>query len=459
MIRRFLSAALLAGLLAGSGAPARAESVDLTLDEARRLAMQAALAGNVGLAADLAAVLLKEDPEDPAALLAMSTALLARGEWDEAYRNSRLAFRLSEDERTRYNAARVASTAAVADRRLLHAQFWLRRAADVAPDKVSRGKAERNFRLLRSETPFSYRFDASLTPSSNVNGGADSPYNVIDGVPLVGLLSGSAQALSGYVGQSNLRLSYRIDESAESITTLNAGLFLKHVWLSDEAKAQAPGYDADRLNATSLSFGLSHAMKVGERPGTLMRFDAGMRQHWQGGNHSYIALTFGTLYTRLLTEKLRLTAQAQGEKRFYTEDDNGFVASASAGLSYRFGNGDRLSATVGYTDSTTPRITFDSRTWVGRVSYALGKPVLSMNLSAGIGASLTDYPDYSLGFIPVPGGRQDEAIFFDIDATFTNIEYAGFSPSLRVRRTLTDSNVSRFDTEEWAVSVGIESNF
>ena len=52
-----------------------------------------------------------------------------------------------------------------------------------------------------------------MTPSSNVNGGADTPYNIIDGVPLVGTLSAGAQALSGWIGQTSLNVGYRLRRS------------------------------------------------------------------------------------------------------------------------------------------------------------------------------------------------------------------------------------------------------
>lgn len=458
MKMRLLIAALFALPFCGP-APA-AEKLSFDLPEARRLAVLTGLSGNGPAAAMLAGELLRRDPGDGAALLAMAMAHLTRAEYRAAHAASRRAFRNTDDPEYRYQAARVAAISALAGERRLQSQFWLRRAADMAPTPADRAKIERQFAALRAETPWSYRFDLSVTPSSNVNGGADSAYNIIEGVPLVGILSGSAQALSGYVAQGNARFGYRFHRTKTTQTSVTGALFVKRVWLSDEAKATAPGYDAGRLGVVSLDLGLSHSLAAGPaKHGAMLKFDIGLRDYWQDGKRSYTAMTGAALFTRKLGERFRFTGQLSAQRRFYSGGGHGFAGSANAALSHTFGNGDRLTAMVGYTASDTPVITFDSHGYVGKISYALGKPVLTMDLSAGIGASRTEYPDYSLGFIPVPGGRVDDALFLDIDATFTGIEYAGFSPSLRLRRTITSSNVSRYDTNEWAVSVGIQSNF
>ena len=260
------------------------------------------------------------------------------------------------------------------------------------------------------------------------------------------------------VFQASGNYSYRFRETETSQTEVTAALFVKRVVLSEEAKAQAPGYDPARLGVTALDLGLSHAMRVG-KPGTLLRFDLGIRDYWQNKARSHTAIVGGAMYSRMLGEKLRFTGRLSVEDRYYTNGADGFVGSVNAGLTYTFGSGSRLSAVLGYSESETPMFILDSRSVVGKITYTLGKPIKSVELSAGIGASYTDYPDYTLFFIPVPGGRQDEGLFMDIDATFTSIEFAGFSPSMKLRRSITESNVSRFNTSEWAVSVGIESNF
>jgi len=295
-------------------------------------------------------------------------------------------------------------------------------------------------------------------PSSNVKGGSDSAYNISDGVPYVGVLSADAQALSGYVAQARLRASYRLHMSDRHRTLVSTDVYTKRVTLTKDAKAAAPLFDPDTLNATALSFGLVHSRQVGAE-GTLVGLHGGTRFYWQDETLAYTALTAGASAQTTVAPRLVLSGNLSYESRAYEGGGDGEIKRIGAGLTYTFGNGNRLTGEIAAQDSATPVVTFDSRALTGKLSYALADPIWSMLLSAGIGASFTDYPDYSLGIIPVPGGRQDDAVFFDLEATFADLEFAGFSPSLKVRHTTTNSNVSRYDTAEWAVSLGIRSNF
>ena len=449
------------GLLIGLSlfcTPGFAQEQELTLPQARELALRAATSGNVGVALALSEELLRHDPSDSAAHFAQATGRLSMGDWENAYRSGRLAFRHSDSPEHKYQAARITAVAALGQDRTTATQFWLRRAADLAPSQSERDRVYRNYQVLQAKNPWRYRFDASITPSSNVNGGSDSAFNIIEGVPLVGYLSPSAQALSGWVGQTNAALSYRLRNNDKSQTLLHGSFYAKQVRLSDEAKLKAPTFQADSLAATSVELALSHTVALAE-PGSALRFRAGMRDYWQGGQRNYQAALGSVFYLTPISPKVSFSGLVGVEERKYTNGGHGHVTNANIGLSYVLPNGDNLRGVVQLTDSNNPIAVFDNRVVSGKLTYTLAKPVKSVKLSAGIGASLTDYQNYSIGFIPVPGGRQDESLFLDLDATFTQVEYAGFSPSLRVRRQQTTSNVSRFSTSEWAVSVGIKSNF
>lgn len=437
---------------------AAAAEYTFDLPQARQIALQAALTGNNRVALSLADKLLHLNPNDSAAHLVVATVQLGNTNWDAAYKTSRRAFRFAESDVDKYQAARLSAVAAMGDERVLATQFWLRRAGDLAPNIVERRRVERQYRILQSENPWRYRFDLSVTPSSNVNGGSETPYNIIDGVPLVGYLSPDAQALSGWVGQTNITASYRLRRTDRSQTSLTSALYIKRAALSDEAKRFAPNYDAGALSQTSFSLGLSHTIALAQ-PGALLTFSGGLRQAWQAQSPSYLATNANIAYRRPLGKNLTFSGNLGVETRDYQAGGTGQTNSANLGLSYRFGNGNTLSAAVQASEATTQNPVFDNWSTLGKVSYALAKPIKTVRISTSLGIGLTDYQNYQLGFIPVPGGRQDEATFIDLDATFTGLEFAGFSPSLRLRRQRTTSNVSRFTTSEWAVSAGIETNF
>lgn len=445
-------------LAEATDAGAAADPLSFDLPRARVLAIRAAMAGQSDVALSLSSQLLERDPFDPAALLAEATARLSRGETDIAYRSGRLAFRHAEDKGVKFQAARVAAVAAAAEDRVLPTQFWLRRAGDVAPNRVERRRVERQYRILQSHNPWRYRFDASVMPSDNVNGGADTPYNIIEGVPLVGLLSADAQALSGWVAQTNVDVSYRLRATADSRTQLTAGFYTKRAWLSDEARAAAPDFDAGTLSATTLSFGVDHRRALSDT-GTVLGMSAGLRRNWQAGETLHWGTALGMNLRHPLGKRLSFNGNLQREDRFYGSGTQGYVNSAGLGLSWRMTNGARLHGTLSLTETKAERSFYDSHSVFGRLTYQFARPVATLDLAASIGGGVARYPDYSFVLFGHTDGRRDETVFFDIDARLTELEYAGFSPTVRLRRQRTTSTMTRYSTSEWALKLGVESNF
>ena len=446
-------------IIANAVVPAQSETLKFTLPEAREIALRASVSGQPGMALTLTQQLLAKDPNDSTAHLATGTAHLSLGRWKDAYRGGRLAFRHSDTQVEKFQAARVTALAAMADNRTMLSQFWFRRAGDLAPTEADRNRIKQQFRVVQSRSPWNFRFNFSSTPSSNVNGGSEVSYNIIDGVPLVGILSADAQALSGLVSQGSVRGSYRFAASARSQSFVTASVFHKAVMLSDDARRAAPNFDATTLNATSLDVGLSHARLVSADNNTLVKADIGARSYWRGDVLTYRALTAGGEVQHKISPQLTFTGALSGELRQYDGGGEGRIGTATLGLSYGFKNGNRISGFLSTSKSMTPIVTFDSRSVTGKLNFSLGKPVLSVLWSAGIGFTQSRYDDYRLGFIVVPGGRQDDTVFMDLEARFIGVEYAGFSPSVKLRRTRTDSNITRYDTNEWALSFGINSNF
>ncbi|KMW56268.1 hypothetical protein AIOL_001220 [Candidatus Rhodobacter oscarellae] len=466
-------AALAIGISGGAVPAQPAQQLTFTLPEARALALQAAMGGRPDVALSLTQQLLDQDPEDAQAHLARSAAFLAKRDWGAAYKGGRMAFRFAQTKDQKFQAARVTSTAALGGERQMLSQFWMRRAGDLAPTEVDRKKIEQQFNYLKAKSPWNLRFRFGATPSSNVNGGADSAFNTIDGAyiylangqgeiigvaPLpAGTLSPSAQALSGVVTRASVFASYRLNRTETSQTHLTGHLSAREVFLSQEAKDFAPGFDAGLLSEQNLSLGFAHSRALGDA-GSILGLRSTLKRHMQGGAHSFHAISAGASLRHPLSDALTFDAGFNHEARKYGRGGNGEVQSANLGLTYRFANGNKLSGALFGTQNATPNIVLENDTIAAQLRFSLGEPVLSMLLSAGLGYAETHYPNYWVG-VPVPGGRKDEAVFFDINATFTKLEYAGFSPSVKLRRKRTDSNVSRFDTAEWALSFGLQSNF
>jgi hypothetical protein len=243
--------------------PLSAQTLSLSLDEGRVAARQAALSGQFQLARDFALALTDANPDDRAALVVLAAVQPQLG----APRDGRLAgaraYRLSDTDDTRYEAARLTALAAANEDRYTLSQLWLRRASVNAPDEEAFEQTQSDYRAIRNLNPWSINLGLSLTPSNNVNGGSETAFNVIDGLPFVGVLSGDAQALSGVAAAADLRLIYAISRQPDSRTSITARAYARAIWLSDDARLIAPTSTNSDFGSQTIEFGFEPSAKSG----------------------------------------------------------------------------------------------------------------------------------------------------------------------------------------------------
>lgn len=456
---RALLGGALAVLLSGPG-PARAEAVELSIPLARGLAEAAIRSGDFALAAQMAQALLAADPEDDFAHYVMAHAARGDARPRAARRSAARAFRYAETDGRRFEAAQMAARGALDAGQFTVAQYWLRRASDVAPTDQARAVAVRDFRAVRQMNPFNFQLRFSVAPSSNVNNGTEDALNVIDGVPVVGLLSPDALALSGTKFSTDFRARYRLHETAERRTELTARVFLRRVALSDEAKDLAPMARNGDYAFNVLEAGLRHDMALGERAGVLSLSGA-LGDITYGGDPYLDYARLDVLHVKPVAGRGRLHYGLGLEARRYdvAPDRPERIAELSLGYAHALASGDRLSLGLSLRGNDVDSTTLLSRGVTARLGYDFGRAFGPVTLSAGLAASYTDYPDYRVATIRVPGGRQDESIAATLDFAFQDIQHAGFQPvvSLKAERTL--SNVSRFETESVSVGFGFRSAF
>jgi hypothetical protein len=139
------------------------------------------------------------------------------------------------------------------------------------------------------------------------------------------------------------------------------------------------------------------------------------------------------------------------------------VISLTGGLTRRLSSGDTLRFTLNLSDTDSDSSQRRYKSVNVRADYqfrdTFGPKGLNAKISAGLAVAHSDYEAY--GFFPIaaPGGRQETSIYADVTAVFQNIDYAGFAPAVTVRAGRKSSNVSRFNTKELSVSLGIQSKF
>lgn len=456
--KAFLILALALGL--ARGGPAPAEDIALSLDQARELAVHALNSGDPGLAMQVAKGLLQADPKDPFAHYVIAAAYARTGQADAGRQSAARAYRYSEPGVERFRSAQMAARMAYAGNHPTLAQVWLRRSAMHAPDDDAEAVVARDYRMLRRQNPWAFRLRVDLRPSSNVNKGADSALQIIDGVPVTGWLSGSAQALSGLIGSVDLSTTYRLRGDADSVTTIGGRLYVQRVALSDAAKSKAPLAANSDFASTFAELSLRHAFAVGDSGTAAVDLAAG--ESWWGGDRSFSYARITGERSWLLRGDAVLVAHALVEDRFraqYSVND-ARVLGVGAELSQPLRNGDRLTWTLALRDTDAQHPNGTSSTASLRIGYAFGKPVGPVRLSGGVVLGYTDYPTFwSAGFIPVPGGRQDRSVYGDLNLFFPDMDYAGFAPMLRLRAGRKTSNDSRYSMREVTVSMTVESKF
>ncbi|WP_235224211.1 hypothetical protein [Octadecabacter dasysiphoniae] len=453
----------LAFLFIWLSSPSLSQTFELSLEEGRVAARQAALQGQFELARDFALALTDADADDRDALIVLAAVQPKLGAARDGRRAGVRAFRLSQTDDERYEAARLTALAAANEERYTLSQIWLRRAAVNAPDERAFRQTQQDYRGVRNLNPWSVRLGFSITPSSNVNGGTDSEFNIIDGVtnpdgtPLVGVFSGAARALPGTIGVADVRLAYDVSRSAQRRTTLGARAYARAVWLNNEARTIAPDSRNSDFGSQILEFSLDHSQRAGV--GTVSA-QALIGASWFGGDLSRTYLRGRLGYAIPVGERTRLSVVGRLESIDLnttfprTNQDR----SLSTTLTHFTDTGNRITAALSVSgqSSEQPNERFESVT--GQITYTWADPIGPIELSVAAGVSLADYRDYTI-LVPVPGGRQDTRIFGSISAVFPGIDYAGFVPVVTLGVQDTQSNVSRFQRDEYSLNIGVRSSF
>ena len=117
------------------------------------------------------------------------------------------------------------------------------------------------------------------------------------------------------------------------------------------------------------------------------------------------------------------------------------------------GDGLYLGATAAASSSDAERLEYGE---VGlRGSYALGRQVMGTSLRFGMNTSFRDY-DVSPHDA---SGRREFKVGAEVTATFGQIDYFGFDPSVSLSASKTSSNIGLYDVNRIELSIGIASAF
>lgn len=443
-------------------------SMTLALPQVRALALDSLRTNKPDLAYKLGRGLLHANSKDPIAHYIIAKALQHKGAPGLARRSAARAFRHSAKKPDRFFAAQLAAQLAYSDNRYTLSQYWLRRSLISAPTPKIHAQTIKDFKRIRAQNPWSVRMKFSFRPSTNVNSGSNFSYLLIDDVPIVGTLSGSAQALSGMVATADIAATYRLRTNAKSTTRLETRFYRRHVFLSQDARDQAPSVGNSDFTATTIEAGISHLIAMGSGRKT---------QGAAGKSYGIVRATFGKswyagspLFTFGKVKLDRALTLTNGQNlRFSGSYEHRSPASAlrtttriyqlRGDYTHKFSGGNSLTAGLVVAKTQSETVNTASTRATGYIAFAPARAFGPAHLSLNIGTSLLDYESYSVGLISVPGGRRDKTIFANLAVTFDKFDYAGFIPTLSIKAQKSNSNISRFDTTELSIAIGIRSSF
>lgn len=405
------------------------------------------------LAKEISLALLQRDPNDVRALIILSRAERDFGNYEQAKDYGKRAWAHAETDVLKFAAALATAQALSSDGARTSSQFWLRRAADVAPDQRLKSIAIRDFRYVRDRNPWTTQFEFGITPSSNVNNGSKSETMEIDGLPYV--LSGDARALSGVEYKLGVETEYSRKISEYTWLYVGASAKGKEYSLSSKAVEQAPNIDESELSyaEAELTFGTTFFPHPNGGP-----IDASMSfgRVWSGGQElSDYARANLQHFKRVGPHRFTFGLSVEDQRRKDAEINSSVSWTGQAVWSKRLENGDTAQLNLAYRDTQSDGPAIAHEAGIAGIRYSFGKPIAG----ARIGLSYTfesrayDQPLYST----TP--REDKKNIFEVSAFLYNLELYGFAPEIGVSLIQNRSNVPLYETEEYGVSINFKSVF
>lgn len=349
----------------------RGGMVRLSLPQAQVYAQLALRKGQPKTAFALTDGLLKADPENGHAHFIRAHALGQMKQYRTGRKSAARAYRAAKTDVQRFEAARLAAELSFAGDRLTASQIWLRRAVHYAPDEATRDRYVTAFRNVRYSNPLHFDLRFSITPSDNVNNGSNSPYNLIEGSPLVGTLSPSAQAISGVVAKTDMQAAYRVQQSEDHETHVSGRVLSREVTFNDPV----PGISGSDISSLRAEMGLRHLWATGKSG--YWRFDLGAGRTWYGRSPYYDFAGLGVQRRQKVGGNTHLTlgthVEQQADKVAPIADAT--VYSAYAGLTYALEGGGHLGAQVQFREIDSDGTNRASQQWSTVLSYTPGREI------------------------------------------------------------------------------------
>lgn len=354
-----------------------------------------------------------------------------------------------------YSAARQAAAVRYTQGKLIAAQWWLRRAANYAPNRAAADLNRSDFQTIREQTGIRSSFEFNISPSSNINNGVrDRVIDIGDNFILV--FPTSSLALSGIEYSAQADIEFKLSQGPRHQTAFDISLYGKTYSLSDDAKRLAPFAKGSDYAEKSAIVGLTHAV--------LLKPNWGISEARISAGEIYSDRDEIRWFKRLdLSQSIPFGNGQQASATAYVEQQHplrfGEPEATLWGLRTNYqhvfasNNAVGLSLETQVLDADVPTSTY--RYSEVRLTYGLAKPILTLGLAFHAALSFKTYDEFSISL----NGRRDRRTELGVTAVFNQVSFFGFSPSISAIAHDTKSNVGLYQTRGTSIKFGFRSRF
>lgn len=453
-LRAFLRRGLALAAFACAAIAGQADELRLTLPEARGAAARLLEAGQPEAALMLAEGVLLGAPRDVPGHLLKAKALRDLGRDTEAVEAARAAWSEADGARDRFfSAMMLAQTRSSAGQKGV-AQYWLRRAAHIAPDEELKAAAIRDFRHVRRMTPWRLSLDLTLEPSDNLNGAPKTNTFTFAGLPFV---NPAAVPLSGMRYGAGIDYVYRFNLGERSRLNLGATLDVERVKFSSAARDKVPGVKNSDYRQDVLGLSLGYERRGAEGL-SLGAARVSVQRHWLAGEPLADSVRLDLSHGRAVMPGLIVGGRVGLEKEWRHDVSTRDSRTSELGLNAtrRFDHG-ALRLDLSYADTESDSRSVARETGRAVLSYGLAKPVKGMLPRLALSYETVEYDMGPSVFWVDP--REDREWGLSLDVTLPDLDYYGFAPEIGVSFRDRSSNYTLYETRSTDLHLGLKSVF
>lgn len=451
-IGRALRTAVMGGALALSlslAPQARAETIGMTLDQARGASIAALEANRPAEALMLAEGVLLGAPDDLLALYIKARALHALGQRDDAVDAARRVWAESDGATERYFAAVLMGQMQSSAGSHTVSQFWLRRAAQLAPEDELKTAAMRDFRQVRRRNPWRMSLDVSAAPSDNLNNAPTKGQEVLTGIVTV------TPPLSGvrYGGELQVRRSVMLSPRSR----LHFGAFGGGSAVKLSSDARSLGGEAEDYSRRFVGLALGWETRNGDGD-RLLNAQLSAKRHWLAGE-LLADVTRLDLGVQQALGSYKLGARIGMEDTQRHDSSVGDAQRRELGLSLARPAGPgvmRLRLDLGETFSAASSI--GRQDGVVSLRYGRARPVKGMLPSLTLAYGVYNY-DAPWGGMPSGPAREDRSRLIEVNVLLPELDYYGFAPEIGVSFEDRSSNYNLYESRGTDLRFGLKSVF